>query len=259
MKIYSPYKNEYGISQKFAKNANPHYQEGGLLGHTGWDMVGGHETPIYASRESYCYALLNKDNKNLMKYRAVLTLIEDAGVWYELSYGHLNDISVKAETLLNKGDMLGTQGNTGDVFSGGVKVTQEMKKAGSQAGSHLHLQLRIVKPVDKKQSGKKYLDTKHQGKYWEIPLYKNGFNGCVDIEPFFTEEEYIPPKPQLTSTLRYGDRGDQVALLQKILKIPEDGIFGTGTEKAVKLFQKANNLMIDGIVGTFTRLKLNAL
>jgi len=257
MKIYSPYKTKFHISQKFSLNYNPSYQGGGLLGHTGWDMVAPHETPLYASMDGYCYALLNENNSNLMKYRAVLTIVEDAGLWYELSYGHLEDIFVKANTPIKRGDIIGTQGNTGNVFSGGIEVTNAMKKAGNTAGSHLHLQLKVIKPVDKKESGKKYLTTKYLNKYWEIPLYNNGFKGCVDIEPFFTTEFYITPKPQLTSTLRYGNRGDQVKLLQKILKTPIDGIFGLQTEKAVKVFQKANKLLADGIVGTFTRAVLN--
>jgi peptidoglycan hydrolase-like protein with peptidoglycan-binding domain len=37
-----------------------------------------------------------------------------------------------------------------------------------------------------------------------------------------------------------------------------DGIFGWGTEYAVKLFQIANDLEVDGIVGPATRAKLRA-
>lgn len=59
-------------------------------------------------------------------------------------------------------------------------------------------------------------------------------------------------------TLRKGDKGDNVKTLQKKLKTLEflqgavDGIFGPKTEEAVKKFQKKNNLVVDGIVGTKT-------
>ena len=61
-------------------------------------------------------------------------------------------------------------------------------------------------------------------------------------------------------TLRNGDEGQDVKELQKLLmkagyKLPKygaDGDFGTETLNAVKEFQKANNLTVDGIVGKQT-------
>lgn len=64
-------------------------------------------------------------------------------------------------------------------------------------------------------------------------------------------------------TLRKGDRGPDVKELQKMLtaqghEVYIDGDFGTFTEGAVKDFQKAYSLFIDGIVGknTWSTLKL---
>lgn len=59
-------------------------------------------------------------------------------------------------------------------------------------------------------------------------------------------------------TLRKGDKGSEVKTLQTMLNaidnagLDVDGIFGSGTEKAVKNFQKANGLTVDGIVGSKT-------
>jgi len=50
-------------------------------------------------------------------------------------------------------------------------------------------------------------------------------------------------------TLRNGSRGESVKLLQKHLKLTEDGVFGNGTEAAVKKWQSDNNLTPDGVVG----------
>ena len=67
--------------------------------------------------------------------------------------------------------------------------------------------------------------------------------------------------------LEYGAEGADVALVQKTLKKLNyykeeiDGIYGKGTVKAVKSFQKENNLSVDGIVGpkTIDYFKENSL
>jgi putative chitinase len=56
--------------------------------------------------------------------------------------------------------------------------------------------------------------------------------------------------PRSRPLVRRGSRGSDVADVQSALGIsPNDGIFGPGTEKAVKEWQSANNLTADGIVG----------
>ena len=55
--------------------------------------------------------------------------------------------------------------------------------------------------------------------------------------------------------LKKGSRGTEVKKLQEQLNKlgyncgKVDGIFGSRTESAVKAFQKANGLVVDGIVG----------
>lgn len=64
------------------------------------------------------------------------------------------------------------------------------------------------------------------------------------------------------TTLRNGSKGNQVSTLQRLLNAlgydcgTVDGIFGSKTLAAVKAFQKAKGLEVDGIVGkaTWTRL-----
>jgi peptidoglycan hydrolase-like protein with peptidoglycan-binding domain len=61
-----------------------------------------------------------------------------------------------------------------------------------------------------------------------------------------------------TQVLRRGSRGEGVVWLQQALADagfdpgPADGIFGAGTEMAVKQFQSANGLGVDGIAGPNT-------
>ncbi|MCP4627465.1 MAG: peptidoglycan-binding protein [bacterium] len=56
--------------------------------------------------------------------------------------------------------------------------------------------------------------------------------------------------------LENGSRGDDVKQLQEKLGLDTDGIFGPGTESAVREWQKNNGLAVDGIVGGNTWTKL---
>ena len=63
------------------------------------------------------------------------------------------------------------------------------------------------------------------------------------------------------SILKRGLKGAPVKRLQEKLGITADGDFGPGTEKAVRDFQAANGLAVDGIAGpdTFTAMGLPEL
>ena len=52
--------------------------------------------------------------------------------------------------------------------------------------------------------------------------------------------------------LKRGSRGEAVVKLQRLLGIGDDGVFGYGTERAVKDFQRSRGLYPDGIVGKAT-------
>tara|TARA_R110002096_G_scaffold517_5_gene3036 strand:- start:3207 stop:3998 length:792 start_codon:yes stop_codon:yes gene_type:complete len=59
--------------------------------------------------------------------------------------------------------------------------------------------------------------------------------------------------------LKKGSKGEYVKQLQYLLDITIDGDFGTKTEKAVKEYQKENNLVVDGIVGSQTWEEINKI
>lgn len=67
----------------------------------------------------------------------------------------------------------------------------------------------------------------------------------------------------MATTLKYGSSGDEVKKLQETLNatgnynLATDGKFGAKTQEAVKAYQKANGLTVDGIVGTNTWGALN--
>tara|TARA_Y100000310_G_scaffold311907_1_gene358648 strand:+ start:423 stop:1262 length:840 start_codon:yes stop_codon:yes gene_type:complete len=72
------------------------------------------------------------------------------------------------------------------------------------------------------------------------------------------KKEEEKPSPGLgTELLERGSAGDHVAVLQRFLGIDDDGLFGRKTRRAVKHYQRANSLVVDGIVGDKTRAKIN--
>ncbi len=59
--------------------------------------------------------------------------------------------------------------------------------------------------------------------------------------------------PAVPRVMQKGQRGADVAALQKALGIPADGDFGAETDKAVRAFQACTKgLVVDGIVGVMT-------
>lgn len=56
--------------------------------------------------------------------------------------------------------------------------------------------------------------------------------------------------------IKKGDQGEDVKLIQKELGLKADGKFGPKTEEAVKRFQAANGLYMDGFVGEETQIEL---
>ncbi len=83
------------------------------------------------------------------------------------------------------------------------------------------------------------------------------------LQETLTPNIEVTPTPAPTAevtytTLRKNDRGREVVTLQQALSnlgylnSQADGIFGTATETAVRNFQQANNLSVDGIAGKQT-------
>lgn len=87
---------------------------------------------------------------------------------------------------------------------------------------------------------------------------RRGIAGSIAGADEDTPDSRDPTHVQLAKK----NRGEHVEKLQKVLNqagydIDEDGIFGNETEKAVKAFQRANGLEVDGIVGWRTWRKLD--
>jgi hypothetical protein len=182
--------NTCSETQGFGQNANTSYAEGGLQGHTGIDVNCGWDTPIHANYDGVVYKIINdlqpaNDGSN---YWMIATLCQKGtdGDWHEHSYGHVNKIFVKEGDIVKRGDLIGTEGNHGKVFEGGIEITPAMQKAGDKRGHHRHYQDRYIKREVGTEPHKTYLSgfgqTVYRDKFdycYLIPNYTNGYNGCV--------------------------------------------------------------------------------
>jgi putative chitinase len=78
----------------------------------------------------------------------------------------------------------------------------------------------------------------------------------MDAEDLAADDDDIEEILDDIGVLRKGARGDGVKIMQEALGIGADGVFGPGTERALKEWQAANGLTADGIAGPATFAKL---
>lgn len=189
------------LVQGFGTNAVDYNKLDGLIGHPGQDYAAPYGSPIPVVIDgSYCYATLSKNNTNLMAYRAVCTLYEDVSGVYEIIYGHCSAISAIPGNTYWEPDTIAQVGNTGDVFVGTQEVTEASKLAGSHDGTHLHFQVRAVVKVlatSPTEPGVHYLNDgngqlQYNGYKYKWKYEDNGYNSCIDPEPFFTPLQVEP-------------------------------------------------------------------
>jgi peptidoglycan hydrolase-like protein with peptidoglycan-binding domain len=72
--------------------------------------------------------------------------------------------------------------------------------------------------------------------------------GVAPVRPLIPPSDPANGRP----TLKRGDRGPLVLIVQENVGVSKDGKFGPGTEAAVRVFQRLQQLVPDGIVGPKT-------
>ena len=104
--------------------------------------------------------------------------------------------------------------------------------------------------------------------YTPIQILRNYYGNSIYINS--TEQISGIPSSYPGTALRIGSRGNSVRTIQQqlnvisnayplIQKVAEDGVFGSGTEEAVRTFQEIFDLTPDGVVGFNTWYKISAL
>src|SRR5205085_1818435 len=139
--------NKCAISQGFGANANPLYVGQGLKGHTGDDEVCGYGTPIYALKHGLVYKIL--DNLHPANdgsgYWAVFIISPyKDGKYCEWQVGHMSKILCQVGDIVEPWTIIAEEGNHGDVYFNGQKITKDMQDAGDKRGSHRHWNKKIL-------------------------------------------------------------------------------------------------------------------
>lgn len=254
---------ECRVGQMFGANATGAYARDGLKGHSGLDNSCGYGTPIHSYfDEEYVYKVITEDQANDGSgFTGVFTIVDNGIEVFEFLYGHC-DPHVTVGQILTKGTVIGTEANHGEVYSGGVRITLEMQKAGDTRGSHRHDQKRLLEKLKQFKAGRKYISAPtgeayfKDGYWYAIRNYDNGYRGCVNwVLPLFQRDLFL------------GRSGYDVLCLQNFLKargylqIDETTeFFGPKTKAAVTAFQKANGITpLLGYCGKQTRGLINQL
>lgn len=244
------------VGQGFGANANPLYASDQLLGHPGVDDSCGWGTPVKAPYPGRVLKVLTPEHpaNDGSGYTAVAWLVDDGIECFEWTEGHLTP-SVTAGIDLHRGDIIGTEANHGQVYSGNIPITLAMQKAGDQRGHHRHSQKRPVMAVRSTTPSGTYLTSQNASPYYDGTFYyqvvspRNGYAGCISpLAPLFARSLYV------------GCSGYDVYCLQRFLaceghfKADPTGYYGVITAAAVVAYQTANGITPNlGFFGPITR------
>ncbi len=161
-------------------------------GHMGIDIATSHRDPVYAAHDGIVVATQgDRTSQGGLEVRITSPELDGESVGnsrIQTVYCHLDQYVVTLGQNVQQGDLIGFEGNTGFVVSGG---TTYWGNAPAGAGTHLHFGL--------------YEDIKTNG-VWHR-RYKNVLRDSVDPLPYITETAEKP----------YGDLSGLQLFLQRML------------------------------------------
>jgi murein L,D-transpeptidase YcbB/YkuD len=90
-----------------------------------------------------------------------------------------------------------------------------------------------------------------KGKYWVAEEFRRPMHSTVAPKVAHHSTKHAAAKHPAVS-LKVGSRGSLVAVVQRLLHITADGMYGPQTKAAVENFQRHHHLKVTGIVGKQT-------
>ena len=210
-----------------------------------------------------------------LKNNDKVEIIGQSGNWYQIKFGSKTGYVSKDYIVLETKQDKPKNDKPADTApppssEPALPPEKDEKKTGVVTASALNIRSGPStknKIVGVAKKGKKVTVHEKVGDWYRITY--NGIKGYVHSSYIKLEQSKSSapaspsPAAQITATLRRGSKGSQVKALQQLLNSlgyncgKVDGIFGANTEKAVRAFQKAKGLAVDGIVGPKTRAALN--
>ena len=173
-----------GVGAESYKQVVGHY-------HTGVDYTNGYGSPVVSDNFGRVFKIETPD-KSPSGWCGVYYEVYDKQYGFvEVCQGHLARVDVSVGQFLVPGKVIGLEGNRGEVYHNGIRITKEMQTNGDKRGAHVHEQFRPFKKVFKKSKTKHYINKDgvpyrdSKGRYYEI-LFKNDTNGCVDPHNFIS-------------------------------------------------------------------------
>lgn len=109
-----------------------------------------------------------------------------------------------------------------------------------------------IKTMTKRINGG-YIGLEDRIHHWKDALELLG-GEAGDHDSEVSDDDHVDAESY--GVLRKGMRGDGVKAMQEALGVGADGVFGPGTERALKNWQNENDLAADGIAGPATLAKL---
>ena len=246
-----------GNSFTFGMGPGEHNKFQGWQNNNSWDLIASAGTPvcsIFSGKVESC-SLISEANENVFGWSVLIK--SDSGI--EVYYANLSDIepNIKKGSIVKVGDLIGYIGKPNNNANWKEHVHVSI---GSDYFASIGIDLKkfIDDSGNIKNSGETPMASKLPMKSKiSLPIDSDLIANTPNLDPSDFEGDRL--------VLRYGNSGDQVRRLQKSLinneyPLPEngiDGVFGKETLDAVKKFQAAKGLNVDGQVGEETSAALS--
>lgn len=170
------------VSQYFGENKEFYLQNFGLPdGHNGIDIHVKYGEDLIACFDGWVLKDYDGQNSDLRKGYGIQIITDyDLGVYYVAVYWH-NQIGnpLKDSDIVKVGDIIGKEGNSGSVYSGGNYCALETRNKSPYCGAHLHFGIAEWLPCKNEEADNFHPLHKTPIKFlrWINPLVFLNYNG----------------------------------------------------------------------------------
>ncbi|MFB7915745.1 peptidoglycan DD-metalloendopeptidase family protein [Streptomyces sp. NPDC056061] len=253
--------------------ARGHFPAGGHYGasrggypHAGQDVTNSTGTAVYAAAAG----TVIRRGANVLTGRTGNGLVVSHGGGRYTYYGHLSAFRVALGAKVAAGQRIADMGATGRVTGPHLHFETHTGKLGSTTNPVAYLAARGVdlgggwSSISPGAAGATVKAIQYLITQRGTSLVADGAYGSVSVNAVkklqsargLVADGQVGPKtwPHLVHSLRSGSSGSHVRALQTVLNkhsagLAVDGGFGSVTDSAVRAYQRANRLAVDGLVG----------